>query len=124
MTPKVHSPVRSSRMRVHLENYTSKPRVFWLTRELLRVARGDHPDVARKVRFTVGDDLADLEKNLRQTVVLVTSSDVIRDARFPRTRLADAAPRLELIHVIGAGVEGLLPLDWLPRHVKLANNSG
>lgn len=116
--------MQGSRVRVHLENYTSKPRVFWLTRDLLRAARRENPDVARNVHFTVGDDLVDLEKNLRETVVLVTSSDVIRDPRFPRARLRDAAPRLELIHVIGAGVEGLLPLDWLPPRIKLTNNSG
>ena len=116
--------MRASRVRIHLENFTSKPRVFWLTRELLRRARRENPDVARDVRFTVGDDLVDLEENLRETAVLVTSADVLRDPRFPRARLREAAPRLELIHVIGAGVEGLLPLDWLPPGIELTNNSG
>lgn len=111
-------------MRVHLENYSSKPRVFWLTRELVRAARRAHPDVARKVRFSVGDDLATLDRDLRDATVLVTSSDVIRDARFPRAELRAHAPKLAHIHIIGAGNEGLLPLDWLPKGIALTNNSG
>jgi len=111
-------------VRIHLENYTSKPRVFWLTRDLVRAARRNHPDLARLVRFSVGDDLATLDRNLREASVLVTSADVIRDPRFPRARLGERAPRLANIHLIGAGVEGVLPLDWLPAGVKLTNNSG
>jgi phosphoglycerate dehydrogenase-like enzyme len=111
-------------VRVHLENYSSKPRVFWLTPELVRTARRAHPDVARRVRFSVGEDLADLDRKLREATVLVTSTDVIRDPRFPRTGLRAHAPRLAHIHIIGAGNEGLLPLDWLPDGVKLTNNSG
>jgi len=111
-------------LRVHLENYTSKPRVFWLTRALAREASRQNDDLARRVRFTVGDDLATLDRALRDTSVLVTSADVIRDPRFPRARLRDAAPRLAQIHLIGAGVEGVLPLDWLPDGITLTNNSG
>lgn len=107
-------------MHVHLENYTSKPRVFWLTPRLARAARRANPGL----RFTVGDDLRTLEQRLASAEVLVTSSDVIRDPRFPRARLAKVAPRLKLVHLIGAGVEGVLPLDWLPRAVRLTNNSG
>ena len=111
-------------VRVHLENFTTKPRVFWLTRELVRVARRNHPDIARRVRFSVGDDLATLDRNLRDARVLVTSADVIRDARFPRANLREHASDLAHIHIIGAGIEGLLPLDWLPAGVRLTNNSG
>ena len=35
-----------------------------------------------------------------------------------------AAPRLRLIHLIGAGIEGAMPLDWLPPGAALTNNSG
>jgi phosphoglycerate dehydrogenase-like enzyme len=109
-------------MHVHLENYSAKPRVFWLTPGLARAARRSHPGL--EVRFTVGEDLRGLEKRLATARVLVTSSDVIRDARFPRGQLAQAAPQLRLVHLIGAGVEGVLPLDWLPPTVRLTNNSG
>src|SRR5437868_3917875 len=99
-------------MHVHLENYTSKPSVFWLTAELARSAQRS----LKGVRFTCTDNLENLARNLRTASVLVTSSDVIRDARFPRgDALRAAAPELKLVQLIGAGVEGVLPLDWLPR---------
>ena len=108
-------------MHVHLENYTSKHKVFWLTPALARASQKS----LRGTRFTCGDDLRQLEENLKTAAVLVTSSDVIRDRRFPRNAaLRAAAPELKLIHIIGAGVEGVLPLDWLPRGVRLTNNSG
>jgi phosphoglycerate dehydrogenase-like enzyme len=108
-------------MHVHLENYTRKPAVFHLTPALARSSQRS----LRGVRFTCSDDLEKLEGNLRTATVLVTSSDVIRDKRFPRGEaLRAAAPELEFVHLIGAGVEGVLPLDWLPRGVRLTNNSG
>src|SRR5262249_4565207 len=44
--------------------------------------------------------------------------------KFPLRTLAEAAPKLRWIHIIGAGIEPLLPLDWLPDAVTLTNNSG
>jgi phosphoglycerate dehydrogenase-like enzyme len=34
------------------------------------------------------------------------------------------APRLKWIQTTGAGIDGLLPLDWLPAGIHLTNNSG
>lgn len=111
-------------MHVHLENLSTKPRIFWLTPELVRSTRRDNPDLARSVRFTVGSDLERLADRLRSADVLVTSSDVLRHPRFPLADLANAAPNLRFVHVIGAGIDTLLPLDWLPDRVRLTNNSG
>jgi len=111
-------------LHVHLENLSSKPAVFALTPQLIRTTRRHNRDLRDQIRFTAGEDFANLEHRLKTAQVLVTSSDVIRDQRFPRSSLADAAPQLRLLHLIGAGVEGVLPLDWLPRGVRLSNNSG
>ena len=111
-------------LRVHLEHYSAKPHIFRLSPELIRATRRNNRDLGRSVRFSVGEDLADVDLRLQSADVLVTSSDVVRDARFPRARLAQAAPKLRMLHLIGAGVEGLLPLDWLPPSIKLTNNSG
>jgi phosphoglycerate dehydrogenase-like enzyme len=106
---------------IHLENYTTKPSVFWLTPQLARAAARS----IKGVRVTCSDDFQSFENNLRTAAVLVTSSDVVRDQRFPRgAALRAAAPALKLVHLIGAGVEGVLPLDWLPSGVRLTNNSG
>jgi phosphoglycerate dehydrogenase-like enzyme len=75
------------------------------------------------IRISVGEDLRDLDW-LSEAGVLVTSNDVIRDPGFPVGELATAAPQLRWIHIIGAGIEPLLPLAWLPDGVTLTNNSG
>ena len=38
--------------------------------------------------------------------------------------LAEVAPNLRLIHIIGAGVEHLCPMDWVPDGVTVVNNRG
>jgi phosphoglycerate dehydrogenase-like enzyme len=76
-----------------------------------------------KVRTSLGRDLQDMAW-LADADGLVTSNDVVRDPRFPICELAQAAPRLRWIHIIGAGIEPLLPLDWLPEGLVLTNNSG
>jgi phosphoglycerate dehydrogenase-like enzyme len=75
------------------------------------------------IRISLGEDLRDLDW-LSEADVLVTSNDVIRDPGFPIGELATAAPQLRWIHIIGAGIEPLLPLAWLPDGVTLTNNSG
>jgi phosphoglycerate dehydrogenase-like enzyme len=111
-------------MHVHLENWTSKPRPFWLTPELVEAALLSNPGLDGEVRFTVNNDLEEIDQRLSTATVLVTSSGVISHPRFPRRALADVAPRLNFIHLIDAGVEDVMPLDWLPPNVQLTNNSG
>jgi phosphoglycerate dehydrogenase-like enzyme len=42
---------------------------------------------------------------------------------LPHRRVAEM-PNLRWIHLVSAGVDHLLPLDWLPREVALTNSSG
>jgi phosphoglycerate dehydrogenase-like enzyme len=109
---------------VHLENLQSKPRIFWLTPELAEQALRANPDLAPRLRVTVGSELATLRQQLQTAAVLVTSADVVCHPEFPRTDLARAAPELRHVHLIGAAVDRVLPLDWLPANVRLTNNSG
>jgi phosphoglycerate dehydrogenase-like enzyme len=91
------------------------PDLVWAAAKRAKAGRG--------VRWTVGEDLRDLSW-LATAEGLVTGNDIIIDPKFPKARLADAAPKLRWIHIIGAGIEPLLPLDWLPSQVMLTNNSG
>lgn len=112
--------VAESGIRIHFETRSNKPRVFKMTEPLIveALARSNAP-----VRFSLGEDINDLSL-LCDATGLVTSNDVICDRRFPRDRLADIAPSLRWIHIIGAGIEPLFPFDWIPEHVSLTNNSG
>lgn len=107
-------------IRIHFETRSDKPRVFRMTEPLIADA------LARsqaRVAFSLGADVGNLGL-LQEATGLVTSNDVICDPAFPRRRLQDIAPRLRWIHIIGAGIEPLIPLDWLPPNVVLTNNSG
>ena len=107
-------------LHVHFETRPGKPPVFRFTAPLIAAA------LARSgltgVTTSLGDDEAALGW-LDGADGLVTSNDVLRHPGFPLRRLAEAAPRLRWIHIIGAGIEPLLPLDWLGR-ITLTNNSG
>jgi phosphoglycerate dehydrogenase-like enzyme len=70
-----------------------------------------------------GEDLRDLSW-CSQAVGLVTHNDVLIHSKFPLRDLRQIAPQLRWIHLTGAGIEPLLPLDWLPPRAVLTNNSG
>jgi phosphoglycerate dehydrogenase-like enzyme len=107
---------------IHFETRAGKPSVFYMTRELVQAAY-KRAKLGRGVRWTVGEDLRDMSW-LATAEGLVTGNDLIVDPAFPKATLAVAAPKLRWIHIIGAGIEPLLPLDWLPKSVTLTNNSG
>ncbi len=115
---------KTARLHAHFENLTSKPPVFHITRERLTSAMSRHADVAKNIHITHGSDLKELHKVLPKVEVLVTSYDVLTHDKFPFDTLAEAAPRLKWIFLSSAGIEKLLPLDWLPPGVKLINARG
>lgn len=81
------------------------------------------------------DMLEDLSRSTQASFTVTESHDAtamtaeMRDAEIllchdlPRSHIT-AMPRLQLIHLVSAGVDHLLPLDWLPRHVVLTNSRG
>jgi phosphoglycerate dehydrogenase-like enzyme len=107
--------------RLRFETRADKPAVFRFTDALIAEAHA-RSGVAG-VRMSLGEDRRDLGW-LAEADGLVTSNDIIRDLRFPFGEMGAAAPRLCWIHIIGAGIEPLLPLDWLPPGLVLTNNSG
>ena len=52
------------------------------------------------------------------------TADFMINSNPPRDNLRERAPRLQWIQTTGAGVDGLLPLDWLPANITLTNHSG
>ena len=52
------------------------------------------------------------------------TADVLVTWDLPTAGLAAVAPRLRWIHIIGAGVEHLCPMTWLPEQVTIVNNRG
>jgi phosphoglycerate dehydrogenase-like enzyme len=108
---------RGRKTHVHIENNRDLGRVFEFTTQALEEARRRSPAAKGKLSFTVGYDGDILEDALR-------TADALIGWNFDRRDLARRAPRLKWIHSIGAGVEHMLPLDWVPRGVTLTNNRG
>ena len=107
----------NKRLHVHIKNNRGGEEIFRTTPALWRQARARHPEVAADVRATIGWDLDRFDSAMRTANVLVTWD-------LPTENLRALAPKLENIHIIGAGIEHLQPLDWLPDGVTLTNNSG
>jgi phosphoglycerate dehydrogenase-like enzyme len=102
---------------VHVENNRDLGQVFNITKKAVEAARRRNPAAKKRLRFTVGYDGDILESALE-------TADALIGWNFDRRELARRAPRLKWIHSIGAGVEHMLPLDWVPRTVTLTNNRG
>lgn len=104
-------------MHLHIDYLRSKPPHMHLTPQVYAAAAARHPDLAAKLDVTFGCDSEDFDSH-------VVDADILFAQRFPQEDLRTRAPRLKWINVPSAGVEYLMPLDWLPDGVVLTNNSG
>jgi phosphoglycerate dehydrogenase-like enzyme len=108
---------RAGKTHVHIENNRDLGDVFDFTKEALAAAQKRNPASRKRLSFTVGYDADILADALR-------TADALIGWNFDRQDLARRAPRLRWVHSIGAGVEHMLPLDWVPPGVTLTNNRG
>ena len=104
-------------LHLHLESFRKRPALFHITAEHWQAAAKRHRALARKLKVTIGWDGDVLDEALKTADVMINSSP-------PKERLRARAPRLKWIQTTGAGIDGLLPLDWLPQDVMLTNNTG
>ncbi|MEX0809954.1 MAG: D-2-hydroxyacid dehydrogenase [Dongiaceae bacterium] len=115
------------KLRVHIKNnhasavtFPNTPEgeaVFTITRERFDAVARDYPDVAPKLDVFIDWDTDNFASSMKTADVLVTWD-------LPTENLASVAPNLRWIHIIGAGVEHLCPMGWLPAGVTLVNNKG
>lgn len=104
-------------LHVHIENSRHMMPVFIVRPDQYEKALAQHPDVAERIRTTWGYD-EDIYKDQMLT------ADAMITYRFPRDTLRQDAKRLKLLQILGAGVDYLLPLDWVPESVTMLTNSG
>lgn len=102
---------------LHIENTVKLGLVFEASAQRVQAAIARHPGLRERVRTTIGYDGDILSTALR-------SADVLFCWTVARGSLAERAPNLRWIHVHGAGVSHLAPLDELPRNVTLTNSRG
>lgn len=104
-------------LHVHIENSRTMMPVFTVHREQYDAALLRHADIAPRIRTTWGSD-QDIYADAMQT------ADAMITYRFPHKTLGADARRLRLLQVLGAGVDYLLPLDWVPSGIEVLTNSG
>jgi phosphoglycerate dehydrogenase-like enzyme len=103
--------------RIHIENETKLMPVFTVYQKQYKEALKRFPDIASISETTWGIDGDVFDDAIKQ-------ADAMIGYRFPRDRLAEKAPRLKLVQVLGAGVDYMLPFDWVPAGLTLTTNCG
>ncbi len=104
-------------MHLHIENSTPLGHIFEITESRLADAVARHQDIASTLKITVGKDGEGFEDNLGST-------DILFAWNFNRENLATRAPNLKFIQIQGAGLNHLLPIDWVPDGITLTNSRG
>ena len=117
MTARKRNETTPRKVHLHIENSLELDEVFECSRSRLRAALARKPEIVDRARISVGYGGEFLERSLK-------TCDALFCWKIDFTRIAQRAPRLKWIHIHGAGVEHLRPLDWLPRGVRLSNSRG
>jgi glyoxylate/hydroxypyruvate reductase A len=112
-------PQRGRRVRVHIENVSTYHPHVQISREAYDRAAARHPRIARQVDVSVGWDFAGFDEHMKDADVLVFMGLDFDPKGFDRR-----APKLRWIQMTSAGVEHIMPFDWLPPGVEITNNSG
>lgn len=104
-------------LHVHIENTRRKADLFHITPARWAAACERHGALASRLHVTFGWDGDVLEEAL-------PTAEIVIGVPHAREQLAQRAPRLRWIHATSAGVDALLPLDWMPSGVTFTNNRG
>jgi len=114
-------------VKVHIKNnhagpdtFPSTPEsepVFTISMEKYQDASTRHADIAKQLDVFVDWDTDHFAESMKTAEVLLTWN-------LPTENLAKVAPNLKWIHIIGAGVEQLCPMNWVPEGVTITNNKG
>ena len=91
--------------------------VFTISMDKYQQAAQSVPQLAQQLEVFVDWDTDHWVDSMRDTEILLTWD-------LPTANLAEIAPKLKWIHCIGAGVEHLCPMDWVPEGVTITNNKG
>jgi phosphoglycerate dehydrogenase-like enzyme len=115
------------KIKVHVKNNHASPDsfpstpesepVFTTTQERWDAALARHPDLAPHLAVVIDWDCDNFESSMKDAEVLYCWD-------LPTANLRAVAPKLKWIHIIGAGVEHLAPMDWVPDGLQVVNNKG
>lgn len=104
-------------LKVLVENESTLGRVFEIDPERFAAAQARHPQIRGRISVSFSTDCDRFDS-------AIGDADVLIGWIFPHRKLAAMAPRLRWVHLTGAGVNHLLPFDWVPDGVVVTNNRG
>jgi phosphoglycerate dehydrogenase-like enzyme len=117
----------NKKIKIHVKNNHWAPgsfptdaegeKVFTITNSHFDKAFKKFPKIKEKVEIFIDWD----EDNFNSSM---STSDILIAWNFPTLNLKKISPNLKWIHCISAGIEHLLPLDWMFEKLILTNNSG
>lgn len=116
MTIKLHIKNNHASPDTFPSTVESEP-VFTISKEKYDVAAAKYADLSKQIDAFVDWDTDHFAESMKTAEVLLTWN-------LPTENLAEVAPNLKWIHIIGAGVEHLCPMDWVPEGVTITNNKG
>ncbi len=91
--------------------------IFTISEEKYQTAAVKYAELSNCIEVLVDWDTDNFAESMKTAEVLLTWN-------LPTENLAEVAPNLKWIHIIGAGVEHLCPMDWVPEGVTITNNKG
>ena len=109
--------IKTNTYHLHLESGRKRPVIFQMHEAQWAAAAKRHRALARRLKVTVGWDNEILDEALKTADFMINSAP-------PKARLRERAPQLKWIQTTSAGVDGLMPFDWLPKDITLTNNTG
>ena len=108
---------RQGKLKVFFDGAYSRPTVFQITPERYAEATKRHRTLSKRIEVTIGESFDEMAS-------MIGAVDIAMGFRFPKEMIRAGARSLKWIHNTGAGVEHLMPLEWLPERAILTNNRG
>ena len=119
--------MKNKKIKIHVKNNHWSPgsfptdaegeKVFTITSSHFDKALKKFPEIKEKVDIFFDWD----EDNFNSSMF---NSDILIAWNFPTSNLKKISPNLKWIHCISAGINHLIPLDWMCKGLVLTNNSG
>lgn len=104
-------------MRIHIQN-PSPDDLFVITPGQWADAVGRRPDVGRGHDVSYADSDDGFAKAMADVELLIGTPGTLKG------RVLAGAAKLKMVFVLAAGMDKLMPFDWLPPGVALLNNRG
>jgi len=119
--------LKNKKIKIHVKNNHWSPgsfptdaegqKVFTITSSHFDKAFEKFPEIKEKVDIFFDWD----EENFK---ISMLNSDILIAWNFTTSNLKKNSPNLKWIHCISAGINHLIPLDWMHEGLVLTNNSG